>query len=107
MRHFNLFNKEIHEWYVPAAKFANILSKSFVSFIKLIGVDSHQIESILNSPFVNVQEQVKSFGNNWLEGMPFSINVQGLDLTPTLYRSARNHIALKPTVTWGISFIIA
>ncbi len=106
MKHFNLSNKEIHEWYVPPAKFANIPSKSFVSFIKLIGVDSHQIESILNSPFVTA-EQVKSFGNNWLEGMPFSINVQGLNLTPTLYRSARNHIPLKPTVTWGISFIIA
>lgn len=57
MKHSNLPNKEIHEWYVPPAKFANIPSKSFVSFIKLIGVDSQQIESILNIPFVTVQSR--------------------------------------------------
>lgn len=106
MKHFNPSNKEIHEWYVPPAKFANIPSKSFVSFIKLIGVDSrHGIYSEFS--ICDCAEQVKSFGNNWLEGMPFSINVQGLNITPALYQSARNHIALKPTVTWGIAFIIA
>lgn len=81
---------------MPPAKFANISSKSFVSFIKLIGLDSHQVESILNC---DCAEQVKSFGNNLLEGLLFTINVQGLNLTPTLYCSGRNHIALKPTVT--------
>lgn len=36
-------------------------------------------------------EQVKSLGNNLLEGMPFSINVQGLNLTPTLYCSVQSY----------------
>lgn len=86
MKHSNLPNKESHEWYVPPPKSTNIPSKSLVSFIKLIRVDSHQI---VYSEFsiCDCAERRRSFGNNWLGGLSFSINVQGLSLTPTWYCS--------------------
>lgn len=54
---WNILNKALHEWYVPPSKFSNIPFKSLASFVGLIKVDGHQIESILDFPFVPVQSR--------------------------------------------------
>lgn len=62
-------------------------SKSRVSFIKLTAVDSRQIEPVLKLSICDCAVQGRSFGSNWLGGMPSAINVHGLNLTPTWYGS--------------------